>query len=181
MSLLPDPQPLVSVVIPAFNAARTILEAVASVQAQTWPHVELIVVDDASTDRTTSLLQAEAAAGRLHLLRQGVNQGVSAARNRGIQAARGQLIAFLDADDLWHTDHLARAVAVLHQHPGIDVFMQNSAVIGLDDDSHRGHWLAKRRQGLARLKRTDLGQGVQRIDGGYIEGVRWDRLSGWRR
>jgi hypothetical protein len=167
----PDSAPLVSVVIPAFNAARTIMEAVASVQAQTWSRIELIVVDDASTDRTTSLLQAEATAGKLQLLRQGSNQGVAAARNRGIQAARVQLIAFLDADDLWHPDHLARAAAVLQQHPDIDVFMQNSAVIGLDDDSHRGHWLAKRRKGLDRLQCTDLGQGVRRIDGHFIEGV----------
>lgn len=92
--------PPITVIIPAYNAARYLPEAIDSVLQQTAPDLEIIVVDDGSTDDTAAILAPylDRHGDRIQLLQQ-QNAGVSAARNRGIQAARGELIAFLDADD----------------------------------------------------------------------------------
>lgn len=97
-------KPIVSVVIPAYNAERLIATAVQSVLAQTFTGYETIVIDDGSKDGTR-----EAVAGfgeRVRLVAQ-ANAGVAAARNRGIEQARGRWVAFLDADDHWRPDHLS--------------------------------------------------------------------------
>ncbi|MGD8344984.1 MAG: glycosyltransferase [Desulfobacterales bacterium] len=91
-------KPLVSVIIPTYNRDWIVTEAIESVLAQDFSDYELIVVDDGSTDRTPEILAAYQ--NQLTVLRQ-ANCGVSAARNRGIAAAAGRLIAFLDSDDLW--------------------------------------------------------------------------------
>ncbi len=90
--------PLVSAVIPTFNRAGMLREAVASVLGQDYDRIELIVVDDGSTDDTPAVLETFGSAVKA-LRRE--NRGVSAARNAGIKAASGDLIAFLDSDDLW--------------------------------------------------------------------------------
>jgi len=93
---------LVSVVMPAWNAEATIVASIESVLAQTHAQVELVVVDDGSRDDTAALVAKIAARdARVKLLRQ-ANAGVAAARNAGIDAARGGVIAFLDSDDRWH-------------------------------------------------------------------------------
>lgn len=93
---------LVTVVIPAFQAAGTIVDAIASVAAQTHPALEIVVIDDGSTDGTAdiarSLIPSEPRL-RVHVQ---PNAGVAAARNAGIAAAKGAFVAFLDADDVWH-------------------------------------------------------------------------------
>ena len=101
-------RPTVSVIIPTFNRGWIIRDAIDSVHAQTYTSYELIVVDDGSTDRTPDILRSYG--DRLRLIGQ-VNRGVSAARNRGIAASTGRLIAFLDSDDLWLPDKLAVQVA----------------------------------------------------------------------
>jgi glycosyltransferase involved in cell wall biosynthesis len=89
------------VIIPVYNGETSISQAVDSALAQTWEKIEVIVVDDGSTDRTWTILEARAATDpRLRLIHQN-NLGVARARNRGITAARGAFIAPLDADDLW--------------------------------------------------------------------------------
>src|SRR3954447_14425882 len=88
----------VSVVIPAFNAERFVGEAVQSVMAQTLLPVDIVVVDDGSTDRTAEL--AAAVDPTVQVVRT-PNRGVAAARNTGARRARGSVIAFLDADDVW--------------------------------------------------------------------------------
>lgn len=90
--------PRVSVVIPAYNAQEYISESIRSVLAQTYRRVEIIVVNDGSRDRTPELLAGFGS--RIRVIHQD-NMGLSGARNTGIRAARGELIAFLDADDLW--------------------------------------------------------------------------------
>ncbi|HZZ84803.1 MAG TPA: glycosyltransferase family 2 protein [Anaeromyxobacteraceae bacterium] len=107
--------PLVSIVMPTYNRADTISRAIASIHAQTWKRWELIVVDDGSTDGTADRL-----AGldpRLKLIRQ-ANQGVTGARNTGLEAATGDLIAFLDSDDEWLPHHLELAAAFFEAFPG---------------------------------------------------------------
>ena len=106
----------ISVVIPTYNAAATVAEAVRSVLAQTRPADEVIVVDDGSTDETASALAAFGPPVRV--IRQ-ANGGVSSARNRGVGEATGVVIAFLDADDFWHPRKLERQVPVLLADPAL--------------------------------------------------------------
>lgn len=103
--------PLVSVVMPAWNAGTTLERAVRSVLAQSWPRLELVLVDDGSTD-DTGVLARELAAGdrRIRVACMGANAGVAAARNRGIELAQGDCIAFLDSDDWWYPEKLERQV-----------------------------------------------------------------------
>ncbi|CAN5565304.1 hypothetical protein BH11PLA2_BH11PLA2_05050 [soil metagenome] len=104
----------VSVVIPTYNSAALVVEAVASVLAQTLPAFEIIVIDDGSTDDTATRLQ--------HLpvtLIQQSNGGVADARNRGVASATGDLIAFLDADDVWHPQKLAVQVPLFESDLGL--------------------------------------------------------------
>lgn len=106
--------PLVSAVIPAYNAEPYLGACLDSVQAQsTAMPLEVIVVDDGSTDATRGI--AEGRAGVIYLNQP--NRGPSAARNSGLARARGEFVAFLDADDLWPPDKLAGQVATLQNHP----------------------------------------------------------------
>lgn len=94
--------PLVSVIMPAFNSAEYIEEAIKSVQDQTYANWELIVIDDASVDKTVPVVEGYTRHNpRIKLLKNLINKGTGAARNSGISAAQGTYIAFLDSDDLW--------------------------------------------------------------------------------
>lgn len=105
-----DSAPLVSVIIPTYNSAGTLRRAIGSVLSQTYAPLELIVVDDASSDETPGLVSA-IQDDRLRNLRLDKNGGVSNARNKGIEIARGEFIAFLDADDEWLPDKLKLQMA----------------------------------------------------------------------
>ncbi|MDP1923422.1 MAG: glycosyltransferase [Thiobacillus sp.] len=107
--------PLVSIVMPCYNAAAHLPTSVGSVLAQTFPDWELITIDDGSSDTTLTWLQAQTDA-RIRPLSQ-ANLGVSAARNAGLALARGHYVAFLDADDTWTTNFLATMVAALEASP----------------------------------------------------------------
>jgi glycosyltransferase involved in cell wall biosynthesis len=109
-----DPEPLVTVVMPAYNAEAWIGEAVDSVLAQTMPDWELIVVDDGSTDGTAGAVR-QYADRRIRLVSQ-PNRGPSAARNRGIALARGRYVSLLDADDWYDPRHLELTTAFLGEH-----------------------------------------------------------------
>jgi glycosyltransferase involved in cell wall biosynthesis len=102
--------PLVSVVIPSYNSGRFLRQAIDSALAQTYPHVEVIVVDDGSTDDTPEIIRSYS--GRVHGVTQ-ANAGLAAARNSGIRAGRGAHFAFLDADDWWAPAFAARMVEAL--------------------------------------------------------------------
>jgi glycosyltransferase involved in cell wall biosynthesis len=108
--------PTVTVLIPAYNAAATIERAIDSVLAQTYDDYEIIVVDDGSRDRTSEVVQAYGAAA-VQLLRLPSNQGASSAVNEGLNIARGELIAFLDADDEWLPSKLMKQVHALSCNP----------------------------------------------------------------
>jgi glycosyltransferase involved in cell wall biosynthesis len=107
--------PLVSVIVPAFNAAPFIGRTLDSVLSQTYRHLEVLVVDDGSADATPRIAEARAEAdGRVRLLRQ-QNQGVAAARNAGVAEARGEYVAPIDADDLWYPTKIERQVQSLER------------------------------------------------------------------
>ena len=107
--------PRVSVVMPAFNAESSIGAAVASVLGQTYRDLELVVVDDGSTDATAAIVEAHS--GPVRLVRQ-ENAGVAAARNKGIAEASGELITFCDADDFLFAQHVEALVEVRDAHDG---------------------------------------------------------------
>jgi glycosyltransferase involved in cell wall biosynthesis len=106
---------LVSVVIPAHNAIATIGETLLSVRSQTHRMLEILVIDDGSTDGTANIVHAHAALdSRIRLVRQ-KHGGVAAARNRGIDEAAAGLVAFVDADDLWTPDKIEKQIAALRK------------------------------------------------------------------
>jgi teichuronic acid biosynthesis glycosyltransferase TuaG len=105
---------LVSVVMPCHNAEPFLSAAIESVRAQSWPHWELLIVDDCSDDASHETARRHADADpRIRVFRLPENKGPAVARNRAIEAARGRWIAFLDADDLWTPDKLERQLAFM--------------------------------------------------------------------
>ncbi len=118
---------LVSAIVPVFDGGRFLDAAIASIRAQDGVALELIVVDDGSTDGTGALAQRLAPEAR-HI-RQG-NRGVAAARNRGIAAARGAFIAFLDQDDVWPVGRLERQLACFDESPEVGIVTGGVRVIG---------------------------------------------------
>lgn len=105
----------ISMIIPAYNAEQTIRETIQSVLEQTFSDFEIIVIDDGSNDRTSDIIQ-KIADPRLKCFSY-TNGGSSVARNRGISHAKGEFIAFLDADDLWTPDKLELQIEALQKHP----------------------------------------------------------------
>ncbi len=114
----PADAPLISVVIPAYNAEQYVKEAAESVLAQTYRPLEIICVDDASTDGTADVLASFGE--RVRVIRRAENGGGAAARNDGLALARGEYVAFLDADDFWPPEKLAVQEAYLRAHPAVD-------------------------------------------------------------
>lgn len=110
----PDTLPKVSVILPTYNRARTLETAIDSVLEQDYPNIELIVIDDGSTDNTPQVLAGYN--GRVTLISQ-PNKGVSAARNAGIKKSRGELIALLDSDDAWTSEKISCQVEFFNSHP----------------------------------------------------------------
>lgn len=106
---------LVSIIIPVYNGETTIAETLCSVFAQTHDHLEILVIDDGSTDRTAAIVERmDDPRLTLHRFENG---GAHVSRNRGIERARGDLLSFLDADDLWHPAKIASQVAALEAMP----------------------------------------------------------------
>jgi teichuronic acid biosynthesis glycosyltransferase TuaG len=123
---------LVSVIMPAYNAEKHVAESIRSVQDQTYPHWELIVVDDGSLDQTPVIVQQLAAAdNRINYLFQ-ENGGQASARNTGIRHSRGELVAFLDADDLWLPEKLRKQMRALEESHA-DVISSSGFVFGDED------------------------------------------------
>ncbi len=109
-------RPVVTIIIPAYNAARFIAEAINSVLNQTVKNIELIIVDDGSTDGQNAIIEKIISDDKRARLISQRNSGVSAARNKGIEMSRGQYLAFLDADDVWLPDNLALKIEKFAQH-----------------------------------------------------------------
>ncbi len=118
---------LISVIVPVYNVEAYIVQAVRSVLAQTYPHFELIIVDDGSPDRSIEICQ-QFDDPRIKIIRQ-KNRGLAGARNTGIRHAQGDYLAFLDADDLWLPEKLAKHREHLDSHPQVGVSFSRSAFI----------------------------------------------------
>ncbi|ANE55602.1 glycosyltransferase [Methylomonas sp. DH-1] len=130
----------ISAVIPAYNSAKFIKAAVASIEAQTEPVAEIIIVDDGSTDATEAVVRS--LPGNIVYYKQ-ANQGPSAARNKGIELAKGDWIAFLDADDQWTENKIALQKTILEKYPELVLVAGDMAEIDNDDDIITQSVLAK--------------------------------------
>ncbi|GAB1440031.1 glycosyltransferase [Providencia sp.] len=113
---------LVSIIMPCYNAEKYISESINSVLAQTYTKFELIIIDDSSTDKSINII-SEYQDDRIKLIKSNLNQGVAASRNKGIIAAKGQYISFLDSDDLWLPNKLEYQLTKLQA--GYDVVCSN--------------------------------------------------------
>jgi glycosyltransferase involved in cell wall biosynthesis len=135
----------ISVIIPTHNRAHTVSLAIESVLKQSLPPAEIIIVDDGSTDETSALIQDEFP--DCHYLHQ-QNQGVSSARNRGITAASGEWLAFLDSDDEWMPNKLAMQASALKSQPDVhlchteEIWIRNGTRVNqMKKHAKRGGWI----------------------------------------
>jgi glycosyltransferase involved in cell wall biosynthesis len=136
---------LISCIVPVYNGEKYLAEAIESVLKQDYESTEIIVVDDGSTDRTGAV--AARYSKRLRYLRQ-TNAGPGAARNLGIDAAAGEFVAFLDADDLWHAEKLTRQMARFRARPELGyciAHVHNFWIPELrkEEEQFRGHRISK--------------------------------------
>lgn len=149
--------PLVSVVIPTYNRASYLGDAIDSVLQQTYANYEVIVVDDGSTDGTDNLIQTYGQ--RVRYIRE-KNQGVSVARNEGVRISGGDYIAFLDSDDIWMPDKLGRQISLLNRFPECDLSFSPAWIVNARLDRIQGFplfgGLAANEITLERLYLTDI-------------------------
>ena len=127
----------VSVIMPAYNAARYIEQSIRSVISQTFTDWELLVIDDCSDDETAGI--ADRLAGmddRIKVIRREQNCGVAQNRNFGVTTAQGEWIAFLDSDDLWNKDKLKKQVELIKKHPDAEISYTASTFIDEDGKAY---------------------------------------------
>lgn len=123
--------PRVSVIIPSYNCARYLGRAIDSAREQTYKDYEIVLVDDGSTDDTKNVVM-QYGQKVTYLYQQ--NQGLSAARNQGISKASGELLAYLDADDMWYPEKLERQVGFLDAHPECGIVHSEMSIINEQDE-----------------------------------------------
>lgn len=131
--------PLVSVVIPAYNAEKTLRRALDSVWLQDYRPLEVIVIDDASTDGTARIAEEDAGKG-LTLVRLPRNLGECGAMNAGIRAATGEYVAFLDADDEWRAGKIAKQMAILAANPQMQFITCQAYFVSPSNDGQPVLW-----------------------------------------
>lgn len=136
---------LISCIVPVFNGEKYLAEAIESILKQTYKPFEIIIVDDGSTDGTARV--ADRYVKQIRYLKQ-PNTGPAAARNLGILAAVGEFVAFLDADDFWHTEKLQRQMVRFHERPELDYcvgYVQNFWIpeLAVEEAQFRNHGIDK--------------------------------------
>ncbi|WP_299928839.1 glycosyltransferase family A protein [uncultured Pelagimonas sp.] len=152
--------PTASIVVPAYNATRTLPETLRSLLCQTYRDFEIIVVDDGSTDQTAQIAEQFANDPRLRIVRQ-TNRGLAGARNSGIAAARGAYVGFCDADDLWVPHKLDVHIRHLDANPDVALSYSGSKLID-EDGAPLGIVQKPRRRGVTPahvFKRNPIGNG----------------------
>jgi glycosyltransferase involved in cell wall biosynthesis len=175
------PPPRLSILVPSYNRRALVVGAVRSALAQTLSDIEVIVIDDGSTDRTASALAVAFDDPRLRIVQQ-QNSGTACARNRGLDEARAPLVAFLDSDDTYRPAFAARHVATLDAHPEAAISFSDVAYVGADDrnwttvaarrrpprdlqDMLEGAWWLP----VGMVVRTDVARRLRFARGSYIE------------
>ena len=153
-------QPLISCIVPVFNGQPYLTEALESIFQQSYRPIEVIVSDDGSTDDTAAV--AAGCGDRIRYVRQD-NAGAPAARNLGLSIARGEFVAFLDADDLWHPEKLDRQIARFAARPEIDLSLTHI----------QNFWIPELRQEAERYRDHRLAQPVP----GYVTATLLARRS----
>ena len=149
--------PFVSIVMPAYNAAKTIKQAINSVLNQTYGDFELIVVNDCSTDETESMIADFAQKdSRIVHLNNPKNSGVSYTRNRAVACAKGEWIAFLDSDDMWTSDKLEKQVALIEKEKEAVLVYTASSFITADGDPYSYILPAEEKTDYATLLKKNL-------------------------
>ncbi|MGC2423930.1 MAG: glycosyltransferase [Nitrospirota bacterium] len=122
--------PLVSVIMPNYNKEKFIVESIRGIQNQSFGNLELLIVDDASTDDSLKTIRRAAADdGRIKIFSQPINMGAACARNTGLKNSKGDCIGFCDSDDIWLSEKLDIQVRALKQNPGVDVVHGDSLII----------------------------------------------------
>src|SRR4030095_14530375 len=162
--------PAVSVIIPTYNGALFIAETIESVLTQTHRDVEIIVVDDGSTDETPRVLQRFAE--HLKVVTSDRN-GIPAARNRGVRFSNGRYLCFLDHDDLWKPDKLARQVKMFDQHPEVGFCFTDyetfgdpvSYQVGFEENGGRVRSLPRQQIGVRSYKITSPSLFIDMVNG----------------
>lgn len=143
--------PLISVIMPAYNAERTLAEAIESILAQEFRDFELIIVDDGSTDSTATIIERYARLdARIVSLTNSPNQGISRSRNRALWAARGEYLACLDSDDAAEPSRLGKQLEYMRNNPDcvllgsdLTIIDETSAIVGRRVYPHTDHELRK--------------------------------------
>ena len=142
-------RPLVTVIIPCYNTERFVRETLLSVTRQSYPNLEIIVVNDGSADNSAEVIQSVADARIVYIYQE--NQGLSAARNTGMRAAKGKYVMFLDADDLIFPEKIALQTKWLEKHPEYDIL-----ACGFDRTDERGEKLYSVNPAQKEIRTTDL-------------------------
>ena len=161
-------EPLISVIIAARDAGHILSRAIASALKQSWRNIELIVVDDASTDDTGKVV-ASFDDPRLILLHNDENRHISVSTNRGMAAAHGDFIAILDSDDAWYPDKLKKQMAWMEAHPEtgacftwVNVVDENGhptrvpwGLVATNEEQHAECDGARRRSEIRKMRRKE--------------------------
>jgi len=174
--------PAVSVITPAYNVAPYLADAIESVVSQTFGDLELIIVDDGSSDATFDIARHYARRDpRVRVFRQ-ANQGISNARNHAMRVAAGSFFAILDSDDMWLPSYLERQLDVLSNNPGCDIVTGNARFLGsaLDGQAARPSPDARGEPTLARMLEDETAvfimsvfrRRVYEVIGGFDESMR---------
>jgi glycosyltransferase involved in cell wall biosynthesis len=170
--------PKVSVVIPVYNGEAYITETIESVKNQTYDNMEIIVVDDGSTDQTPSLVK-----GEISLYIRQENRGVAAARNKGIDAATGEYLAFIDADDKWDAKKLEIQIGFMEEHPHISYTFTNHVRYLTDELNEFPKWAREEGQNKELTGYIPSSLVVRRTDfdkiGYFDEGFRTGEDTEW--
>ena len=128
-----EEMPKLSVVIPVYNGAKFISDALDSIFSQHYENIEVIVVDDCSTDNTIEVLQSYPQS--IKIIRNKINSGASHSRNQGIKNAEGEYIAFLDADDVWSKNKLSRQITAMIANPSVGLIYGAATLVNFGEDS----------------------------------------------
>lgn len=166
--------PKVTVIIPTHNRARFLVSAIKSINEQEYPDIEIIIVDDRSTDDTKSVVQSmQVECPYISYCRNDRETGPAGTRNAGILKARGEYLAFLDSDDLWLEGHLTQGVTFLDEYPYVGVLFGNFRVFDLNQERHLYDFFDKHKT-LFSLKSLELRPNFKLVQGNLFTALLQD-------